>query len=79
MQVTMIAQTPRLTPSLIVRAVPYASESEGMSGPLLEMHACNEDLMGDGPGYDVAMSHGVPDRWNLLEIPPESFPGSPEG
>jgi hypothetical protein len=50
-----------------------------VGNPLLEMHACDEDLMGDGPGYDVTMSHGVPATWNLLEIPSESFPGSPEG
>jgi hypothetical protein len=50
-----------------------------VDGLLLEMHACDEDLMGDGPGYDFTTSHGVPATWNLLEIPSESFPGSPEG
>ena len=44
-------------------------------------HVCSPNTLfnQDEPGYDVTTSHGVPAMWNLLEIPSESFPGSPEG
>ena len=44
--------------------------------------ACDEDLMGHGPGCDVTTSPraaGVQATWSLLEPPSESSPGSPGG
>ena len=37
--------------------------------------ACDEDLMGHGPGCDVTTSPGVQTTWNPLEPPSESSSG----
>ena len=60
---------------------PACIRSEGKSAPFARdaCGACDEDLMGHGPGCDITTSPEVQATWNLLEPPSESSPGSPGG
>jgi hypothetical protein len=60
---------------------PTCIRSEGKSAPFARdaCGACNEDLMGHGPGCEVTTSPEVQATWNLLEPPSESSPGESGG